>query len=507
MTSGREGLHRIDAAIAQAREKLVRISATASGDMRALTDIDRRQIELLESVAGHRLAHLKDGAGNGGALGEADRQAQKLLTEHDEYLATLTARRTAAEIEVTRLETARRFLEQELAAALERHDAAAAATHARLEKDVAYASRAAALEAANARAEKAAGKLELAREDRLTKGAAYEADPLFVYLRDRNFGERSYRALPPFAVLDGWVAGLIDYRDHKLNYARLTEIPERLAEHVERMRNEADSLATALETLEREALEADGVGALRAAAEEARRRLDANDASLEEAEREHGRLASEIAGVANGAAGPLGDARTLLAQAMQRMTVPDLKVLAAETATLDDDRLVDQLVRLRRERLEFEEEQKSAAAALDREARTLSELEDLRRRYKGARFDSPYSEFSGGDLIGVLLSELMRGALSRDDFWRRIERAHRTRRRDWENDMGGDAWRGGFGLPDGWGAPPGRSSGSDHGRSGKASSDWGRRSPTRVPRAPRPPSRPPAPPRRGGGGFHTGGGF
>ncbi len=181
------------------------------------------------------------------------------------------------------------------------------------------------------------------------------------------------------------------------------------------------------------------------------------------------------------------------------MSVPDLKALAAETATAEDDRLVDALIRLRRERLEFEEEQKSAAAALDRQARTLSELEDLRRRFKSARFDSPYSEFTGGDLIGLLLAEMMGGRLSRDDLWRRIERAHRTQRRDWDNDMGGDHWRGGFGLPDGWGAPPGRPSGSD----------WGRkRGPSpRIPRAPRPPSRPPSMSRRGGGGFRTGGGF
>ncbi|MFZ5617206.1 MAG: hypothetical protein ACOZAA_07795, partial [Pseudomonadota bacterium] len=58
----------------------------------------------------------------------------------------------------------------------------------------------------------------------------------------------------------------------------------------------------------------------------------------------------------------------------------------------------------------------------------------------------------------------------------------RTRRRDWDSDLGGDEWRGRFGLPDNWGGTMGGSRGG-----------------VRPPRPPRIP--------RSGGGFRTGGGF
>ena len=123
----------------------------------------------------------------------------------------------------------------------------------------------------------------------------------------------------------------------------------------------------------------------------------------------------------------------------------------------------------------------------------------MRRRFKTARYDSPYSEFTGSDAIGLLIAELLRGALSRDDVWRRIERDHKTRRRDWDNDFGGDDWRDGFGLPDNWGAP---------GPFGTGPISGSRR--TSAPRPARPPRMPRMPSgggRSGRGGFRTGGGF
>ena len=354
-------------------------------------------------------------------------------------------------------------------------------------------------------AARAGGKLDLAREDRTRKGAAYEADPLFQYLRERKFGTRDYRAFPLFALLDRWVASLIKYRDHRLNYERLLEIPDRIEDHVERLNAEAEDAREALEKLEREALEQAGVGGLRDAAAEARASVEALDAKIDEAERAHKARADAHADAAAGKAGPLNEARALLADALWKIAIPNLKVLAAETATMEDDRLVDALVTVRRERLEADEARRGSAGSLDGVGRRLSELEDIRRRFKGARYDSPYSEFPGQAVLSLLLTEFLRGVMRRDDVWRRIEKSHRTRRRDWDNDFGGDEWRGGFGLPDNWGGTMG-------GSWGGGSRDGGRS--RGGPTLPRPPGnvRPPRPPRMprmpsGGGGFRTGGGF
>jgi hypothetical protein len=492
MTSGRDALHQIDASIADARGRLARASDAAASDARTLADIDRREIAVFHGLADIRLIHLKEDGGNGGSLGQADRKAGELIAAHEAAVADMAAARDAAALELDRLETARREAEAQADAAMARHEEAAAATRARLERDDAYLSKANAIEELNAMAARAEQKLSLARDDRTKKGAAYEADPLFQYLRRRGFATRDYRAFALYAVLDRWVAGLIKYRDHRLNYERLLEIPERISDHVERLKDELETARAALEKHEREALEADGAGKLRDAVGAARTLVETLDGQIAEAEKQHQALAARHADASAGKAGPLAEARTLVAGALAKIAVPDLKILAAETASPEDDRLVDALIRTRRERMEFEEARRAAIGSLDALGRRLTELEDIRRRFKGARFDSPYSEFTGKDVLALLMVEFLRGALSRDDLWRRIERGHKTRRRDWDNDLGGDEWRGGFGLPDNWGGTMGGS--------------WGGGAP-RNPGAPRPPRPPRIPRMPSGGGFRTGGGF
>jgi len=491
MTSGRDALHEIDAAIAGARRSLARSSDAAASEARLIADLDQRQIGVYQRLAELRIIELKTDASNGGALGNVDRSAHAMIEKHDGALAEMSASRDAAAHDLERLEAERAAAERAVEDAVAAHDAAAAQTRARLEQDSVWRTRADALEDLNAMAARASQKLAVARDDRATKGATYETDALFQYLRARKFGTRDYRAFPLFALLDGWVARLIKYRDHRLNYERLLEIPERFSDHVERLQKEAGETMTALEALERAAMEADGVGRLRDAAAAARARVDALDASIIRTEESHRTLSGNVAAASAGKAGPLSEARDLIAGALAKAAIPDLRILAAESATPEDDRLVESLIGMRRQRMEIEEGRRAVSAALDREARSLSDLEGLRRRFKSARFDSPYSEFPGRDIVGVLVSEFLRGSLGRDDFWRRLERGHKTRRRDWDNDLGGDDWRGGFGLPDNWG-------GSMGGSWGGGGPDIRRPSGARAPRIPRLPS-----PAASRGGFRT----
>jgi hypothetical protein len=499
MTSGRDALHQIDASIADARRALARASDNAAGDARLIAELDQRQIGAYQRLAELRIIELKNESPSNGALGRADAQASSLIERHDAALLELTAARDEAAAALDRLEAERKAAEAAVEDAIAAHDAAASATRVRLEGDAHWRARADALEELNAMAARAAQKLEVARDDRTKKGAAYESDPLFQYLRNRKFGTRDYRAFPLFAMLDGWVSRLIKYRDHRLNYERLLEIPERFAEHAEHLREKAAQTTEALADLERTALEQDGVGRLRDAVAAARAKIEALDAEIATAEEKHKQLADAAAATAAGKAGPLAEARDLVAAALQRVAIPDLKVLAAESATPEDDRLVESLIGMRRQRMEIEEARRAATVSLDRQARVLSDLEALRRRFKSARYDSPYSDFSGRDIVAVLLSEFLRGAIGRDDLWRRIERSHRTRRRDWDNDLGGDEWRGRFGLPDNWGGAMGGSWGGG---------DWGggpvirRPSGARVPRPPRIPRMPSGGP-AGRGGFRT----
>ena len=495
MTSGRDILHRIDASIAQARAGLGDTHRAASERAARLAAIERAEHDAYRAIAGIRLDHLQTDELSH-SLGATDEQAERLIAAHEVSLAILAKDLNAAREKIERLEQDRRDHEDALDKAVSAHDRAVEKTNAGLESDAEYLRRTKALEDANAIAERAKAKLDLAKADRTAKGAPYEDDPLFSYLWARNFGTKDYRAFFLLAALDRWVARLIRYRDARLNYARLLELPERLADHVTRVEKVADGIEEDIAAYERGALERDGVGKLRDKAKEARKALEEIDASIAEAEAAHQALAKKHRDIAAGRDGPMGEARKLIAKALADRSIPDLKVLAAETLTLEDDHLVEDLIRLRRERFEIEEHARSLAHTVSQNANILGDLESVRRRFKSARFDSPYSEFPDRGVVSVILAELLRGAINERNAWRRLQKAQRRRARDWSDDFGGAEWRDGFGLPR------------------QDRNPWGGRSVPRPPRAPRPPRLPRAPraprvkfPKRGDGGFKTGGGF
>ncbi|MEL7486010.1 MAG: hypothetical protein AAGJ87_02215 [Pseudomonadota bacterium] len=510
MTSGRNALRQLDASIADARKSVARAGDVIDADARSMAALERRQLDAFQRFAEIRLDFVRD-RDFSAALRDVEKEAAELIDRHEAAVDAMREKRTACADELSALENARRALEDDLDAAIAAHEDAADKTQARLAGDTAYVALSAAAKEADAIAERAQSKLETARQTREEKGAPYEDDALFSYLWKRKFGTKEYRAFPLFALMDNWVARLIRYRDARLNYARLLELPERLAEHLDFVEASAENAQTALAAFERDALIADGVDALRDAAAKIRDAIEEKDQEIAAAEERERTIIVELDAAAAGDAGPLSDARTLIAEALRDKPVPDLRVLAAETATEEDDRIVDDLISLKRQILELEDSRDAAARAARRNTAYLSDLEGLRRRFKRSRYDSPYSDFSGKDLLGVLIGELARGVLSQDDVWRRLKRAHRTRRRDWDDGFGGRDWRGGFGLPDDWGAGdfnPSDWSDVAFPRSGRRSrrSSW--------PRSPRPPRRAPRPPkiriprgRRGKGGFRTGGGF
>ncbi len=506
MASGRDALHQIDASIAETRAALRDVAGASAADARARAALDAEEAELYAALAELRISALNDGAQSDAqaaaptaAVAAAEKRALDLIARHDDFLGQATARLDAAKAELDAAEAVRRELEGEHEAALSAHEEAAAATRERLASDKTYLAKAGALEEAAATVERARIKRDGALAERAEKGAPYEDDPLFKYLFDRGYATPAYRAAPPIAALDGWVSGLIDYRNHRLNYARLIELPDRIADHVDALEEAASNLEADIEAYEREAMRADGVDALRDRTAELASSLEAADDAITEAEGAHHEAGAAHAAAASGEVGPLADAREAIAEAIRDMKIPELKRFAGATDTLEDDRLVDALIRLRRERLEFEDARADAERAHKRRARSLSDLEEIRRRFKAARYDSPYSTFKGERLIETLIAEFLAAQIGRDDVWRRIQRGHRTRRRDWETDFGGDEWRDALGLPRGhdpWGSGSWGSGGSWGGGSGGG---YRRRRPRR-PRIRRMP-------RGGFGGGFGGGGF
>lgn len=493
MASGRQTLHDIDNTIADARGNLEQTTELAARLSEQRAALERRRLQAIAIIASERIAALDTGEADDTRdrdIRQADRRAEELLETHAKQTADLQKRANEARAELERLEYERKEIEDDVAAAVDTFDDAAARSQQKLLQDQNYRNQLEQVEEAEAVVDRAERKQALALEDETEKGTPYREDPLFLYLWKRHYGTKDYRGGLLTKMLDDWVARLCGYRDAALNYKRLTEIPARLADHVANVEDKAATEREALAALENAALEADGAADLRTISMEAQARLEAHDKMIAEAEASH-RASVDAQTEATGRnSGAYEQALEILTAALSDEDLSDLRRLAAQTRNLDDDDAVAELIRLEDEADDLEDDEDDAGELIKRYRRSLEELESVRHRFKEARYDAPSSEFpsGAGQMIGSMLGQILVGALTSGDLWDRLQRGQRTVRRRADADFGGGMWDGGFRLP--------TSGGRSSGRSGRSRGGSMSR-PSRVPRQ-----------RSGrGGGFQTGGGF
>ncbi len=442
MVSGLRALHDIDAAIAKARANVTKAARLPGRTANAMAEASRQMLQAYRDIARVRLEELEQGQA-GDVLGYVDRQAEKLLAQHAEEEQRLQAQADAQAAAIARLETRRRAAEKQVEAAIKAYEKAAAASEKKLSKDPAYQELVGKVQDLEAMIDRAQAKLELAQKDVSEKGRPYREDRYFQYLQNRKYGTRQAKGWFLTRWLDGLLARRLGYREAALNYKRLTDIPKRLANHVEDLRESHAKAVQAVEQAEAEALKADGVEDLKQASLAAQAILDGIDADIETAEKRHQDLRTELANVSAGQSPPFEQAINLIVETLKRKDLPDLQRLVLHTVSPDDDRAVLRLGELSEQMEQLQADQAEARRVLERYQDNLRELEKLRRRFKNRRYDAPGSQFpDGGALFGSLLGQILSGVLNSSDVWRQIERAQRTVRRNRR--------RGGFGGGD-WG--------------------------------------------------------
>jgi hypothetical protein len=126
-----------------------------------------------------------------------------------------------------------------------------------------------------------------------------------------------------------------------------------------------------------------------------------------------------------------------------------LREEAARTPTRDDDAIVARLEIAAAERARLERALTEAQAQAEGARRRFAEMQALRSDMRSRGVERSEWGFASGALVGALLSEVLRGALSRDGFWDRMERQRMPDR------MTGTAHPGPWGkqLPGPWGRP------------------------------------------------------
>ncbi|HUV31953.1 MAG TPA: hypothetical protein VMW31_00150, partial [Devosiaceae bacterium] len=388
--------------LSRTSEKVARLRETETGYFRALAE------ERLSPEA--RIALT-------GRLSAAELRAREMLEKHSADIAETQDRLKTLDASLSELAAARLKEVNKLGDAHAALDQLSDQVAEALEKDRKFVAQRAEVQRLFEIAERATAKTEQAEADREAKGRPYRSDPLFMYLWERGYGTKNYRATNLVRALDGWVARMVRYHDARPNFAMLNEIPMRLREHAERLKAGAEAAGDALETAEVAAVDKAGGKSSRQAIEAAQAAIDRIDADIVEAEDERDELARVQRQLAEGGDPAFREAAQMLAQSLVHEDIGALYAQAQATENGRDDSIVAQIDQTRRQIADDEAEGRGDRDRLKVLAARRRELEDIEWEFKKQRFDDPRSTFDKDELVGDLLSEFLRGAITAATYW------------------------------------------------------------------------------------------
>lgn len=480
MVSGHETLASIDQAVSQARQAIASVESQIASVNGKLADLRRAQTQDYKDLARVRLGLIADSK-TLQQLDRAEQQVLALLERRKAALEDLDLQIQTAEGKISALESERQAQAGRVNAAAEAVDAAEAKTQARLDADSAYQAQRLRAQDAERIAQHATEKATRSEEEREQKGAAYRADPLFMYLWQRDYSLPSYKANGLIRLLDGWVARLTGFADARANFSRLNEIPLRLREHAEGLQARAETEFNALKGLDEAGRAADGIPSLEATVEEEQARLDAIDARIRQAESEHQALMVRKALFAAGEDEHTRQALDFLAAELGRDDLMELRREALSTPFPEDDLIVSRMLQREDERRQIEASTQALKETIAQHQRRLTELETLRADFKRNRYDRAGSSFGDEAMIAMLLGQFLNGLLDRQNLWHILQEQQRYRPQRSDPSFGS----GGFGRGTVWGGGVGDLGGLGDMFGGRRGGGGG----------------------RGGGGFRTGGGF
>lgn len=414
--SGPEALRSLEEALRDIRREEDDIARRLGKGAELVTKIRETESELLRQLAKVRLSSATQEEITG-RLSEAESRARQMLKKHQSALNAAEAALKAYDADISKLVAERAELVAKAADYEGELKALAEKVAADTAKSPEYAEKRKIAEALRHVAEEAMSKTLQAETDREQKGRPYRDDPLFMYLWERGYGTRNYRANNLIMYLDGLVAGIVGYPEARPNFAMLNEIPLRLREHAERQQQKAAAAMEEVLKLEEAAVDAAGGKAAREALKGARERVAAIDAQVVELEDARDEAAKEQRDLAQGADPAFANAIGALADSLGRADIQTLLAEARATRTPEDDTIVKQIDDARSRAQQEEEEMREHKSRLKTLASRRREIEDIQYEFKKQGFDRPQSTFGEDKLVGDVLTDFLRGAITAGAYW------------------------------------------------------------------------------------------
>lgn len=307
-----------------------------------------------------------------GSLKQGRSELLEIAERRDRRLRELELRRSRLEDELATRRIDWQAADAAAAEAGAAFDAKRAEIEAYLAADADYQAMLTAIDTARVRLERDEQRLAEVEADAVEKRPDYDADRLFVYLRDRRYGEPDYPHRGLFARWDRWVARLIDYPSLKASYRFLTDVPDLMRAEIERRKAELDDLVEQSLSAIRVAEERFELPPLKREADESAKRSERALQRLDRTREQLEDLSEQIDAIQRQEGGFYAQALDRYAAILKQSGDQVLAAAAAETATVvDDDAAAD--IRVLRGRLE---EERRTAAERRREANDVRQLAD-----------------------------------------------------------------------------------------------------------------------------------
>lgn len=416
---------------------------------RSIDELRSRETQLLKDVEGINAHHVRligqrtdaflelaevraRGAVADGVIDEADALDHKvasLLQARQKTIDDLKSRSEDANRRRKALNSEAESLRNVIAGLERQLDEAAAVARAELAGEPEFAKLIEAREDARSIHQQAQEKAEQAEEDRLSKGKAYESDPLFMYLWQRKYGSESYQPYWLIRVGDDWVARMVGYSEARGNYAILNEIPDRLREHVAYLAEQLQAAEAAVQVLEAERINKIAGSDLTGMLTDSRiRQADVNKA-LETIETEITEISQQLNRYTEGLDESFQEAVSLSAKFLEQESYQRLIMLARRTSQPRDDRIVARIGEIDRKTTDLERTMKERRKDLDKISAKRKELLEIAAKFRRNYYDDEASEFELDDIAEDALEALIKGVITGADYWARSQRRHQWRGR------------------------------------------------------------------------------
>lgn len=286
----------------------------------------------------------------------------------------------------------------------------------------------------------ATSKARQADVDREQKGRPYRADPLFMYLWNKELRGDAGKPSTLVVRLDQWVAKLIDFPRARENYTALNALPALLHDHAKQLATKAMAAEDGLDRLERAGIDAAGGTAMREALDLTQARMSEIDSRMIALQDERDKATQSQSRLIEATNTEFDRAVGALSVALGGRDIQSVIATARAEPLIAEDAVLSQLDDIRLRVAEEEVDTRDQMVRLKTLAARRRELEDIEYEFKTLKFDDPRSTFRDSELVGARLNDFLTGAASAESYWNAW-----VRNQGWT--VGTSDWGGGVGLP------------------------------------------------------------